>query len=89
VPNLPGITHVVADRALPPILSFPDVIGKDEADVAIHFFCMGAEDAEAFVRSFEGRVGRLVLISSCDVYRAYGPLPEAPPRSTRTRASLH
>jgi len=45
---------------------------SSDTDVAIHFFCMGAEDAKAFTRSFDGNVRRLILISSCDVYRAYG-----------------
>ena len=72
MPNLPRIVGVVAERTPPPILSFPDSIESVDADVVIHFFCMGAEDAKAFVRSFDGRVRRLVLVSSCDVYRAYG-----------------
>jgi nucleoside-diphosphate-sugar epimerase len=34
---------------------------------------------EAAVRAFEGRTQRLVLISSCDVYRAYGRLTKSEP----------
>jgi nucleoside-diphosphate-sugar epimerase len=72
VPNVAGIRSVVADRTLPPVVSFPDSILTPDTDVAIHFLCMGKDDAQAFVRSFDGRARRLVLISSCDVYRAYG-----------------
>ena len=98
VPSLPGIISVVAKGTPPPILSFPDLMVKAEAEVAIHFLCMGAEDAKAFVRSFDGRVGRLVLISSCDVYRAYGRFigtepgpPDATPldESAATRETLY
>jgi nucleoside-diphosphate-sugar epimerase len=72
IPNGSAIESVVAHRSAPPILSFPDSIQDADWDIAIHFLCMGAEDARAFVRSFDGRASRLVLISSCDVYRAYG-----------------
>jgi nucleoside-diphosphate-sugar epimerase len=72
VPNVVEIKSAIADRTPLPIVSFPDSILTEDADVAIHFLCMGTDDAEAFVRSFDGRVKRLVLISSCDVYRAYG-----------------
>ena len=81
VPNLPGIESIVVGRKPPPILSFPDSITSSDADVAIHFFCMGAEDAQAFVRTFDRPVGRLILISSCDVYRAYGRFMKTEPGS--------
>jgi nucleoside-diphosphate-sugar epimerase len=42
---------------------------------------MGQADADAAVRAFSGRAGRLVLVSSCDVYRAYGRLTKAEPGS--------
>ncbi|KAK0329529.1 hypothetical protein LTR94_036384, partial [Friedmanniomyces endolithicus] len=40
---------------------------------------MGRADAEAAVKVFGGRTHRLVLISSCDVYRAYGRLTRMEP----------
>ena len=98
VPSLPGITSVIANRTPPPIVSFPDLSASAGGDVAIHFLCMGGDDAKAFVRSFDGRVRRLVLISSCDVYRAYGrfigtepgqPDPTPLDESAPTRESLY
>lgn len=72
VPSDPTIESVIVHRAPLPIVGFPKTIQHGQWDVAIHFLCMGTQDAEAFVRSFDGRARRLILISSCDVYRAYG-----------------
>ncbi len=38
----------------------------------IHTFAMSEADAEAAVAAFRGRAARLVILSSGDVYRAYG-----------------
>jgi nucleoside-diphosphate-sugar epimerase len=71
-PAPPSCVGIVASRTDPPIVEFPAAAAGFGAHAAIHFLCMGAEDAHAFVDAFDGVVGRLVLISSCDVYRAYG-----------------
>ncbi len=46
--------------------------GVADAVVCVHAFTQ--EDAEAAVRLFRGRTGKLVVLSSGDVYRAYGVL---------------
>src|SRR5262249_62099847 len=45
----------------------------------VRMVAMGQVDADAAVRTFQGRTQRLVMISSCDVYRAYGRLTKAEP----------
>lgn len=79
VPDVPKLTSIVVERTPTPILSFPHHVFSYNADVAVHFYCMGAEDAAAFVRAFDGKVRRLVLVSSCDVYRAYGRFVKTEP----------
>jgi nucleoside-diphosphate-sugar epimerase len=55
-PLLSSIQHFRSAQAAIPVLNFP----------------MGEADARAAVRTFAGRVQRLVALSSGDVYRAYG-----------------
>src|SRR5271170_3231503 len=70
---LPESVHQIIDpHSVMPIQRFPTVLFNFGADVVIHTIAMGAADAEASVREFSGRTGRLVLLSSGDVYRAYG-----------------
>jgi nucleoside-diphosphate-sugar epimerase len=80
-----AITELVVPRTDPPIVEFPAAATSIKVDTVIHFFCMGGEDAAAFVSAFDGKANRLMLISSCDVYRAYGRftrLEPGPPDST-------
>lgn len=77
-PILPGIEHVLDPKAEYPVTDFPDRLHRDW-DVVIHMVAMGKADAEAAVRAFRDRTERLVLISSCDVYRAYGRLTKTEP----------
>jgi len=72
-PILPHVEHVRSASARYPITEFPDAVRRDW-DVVVHMVAMGRADAEAVVSTFSGRAGRLVIISSCDVYRAYGRL---------------
>lgn len=72
IPQGAHISEIVVERTPLPIIAFPSNTTQLEADAAIHFMCMGAADATAFVAAFDGKAKRLVLISSCDVYRAYG-----------------
>jgi nucleoside-diphosphate-sugar epimerase len=44
------------------------------SDVVVHMWAMTERDAESFVDGFRGVAGRAVVISSGDVYRAYGRL---------------
>lgn len=67
--DLPAeVPHIHAD-----IASLPDKHNL-EADTVIHVCAMTQEDAENALRLFRGRVGKLVVLSSGDVYRAYGVL---------------
>jgi nucleoside-diphosphate-sugar epimerase len=80
-----AITELVVPRTDPPILEFPAAATSIKVDTVIHFYCMGGEDVAAFVSAFDGKANRLMLISSCDVYRAYGRftlLEPGPPDST-------
>jgi nucleoside-diphosphate-sugar epimerase len=71
-PSAARLTEIVSPRTHPPIVEFPQETRACAPHAVIHFLCMGAEDASAFVAAFDGVANRLVLISSCDVYRAYG-----------------
>lgn len=65
----PEVRHIRADFAhLPPETFHP------APDVAIHMWAMTEADAQSFVDKFRGVVSRAVVISSGDVYRAYGRL---------------
>ncbi|KQT61499.1 hypothetical protein ASG52_01015 [Methylobacterium sp. Leaf456] len=77
-PILPAVAHVTDPTAGYPVTTFPAAVRRDW-DVVVHMVAMGAADAEAAVRAFSGRAGRLVLVSSSDVYRAYGRLTKAEP----------
>lgn len=44
------------------------------ADAVIHVYALTQEDAETVVRLFRGRTAKLIVLSSGDVYRAYGVL---------------
>lgn len=70
-PILPKIDHVLDPAARYPITAFPTELRRDW-DIVIHMVAMGETDAAA--RTFAERTSRLVLVSSCDVYRAYGRL---------------
>ena len=72
VPQARNIAEIRAAPSPAPIRTFPPALLERKFDVAIHFYCMGRPDAEAFIDAFDGLAVRLVLISSCDVYRAYG-----------------
>src|SRR5690606_39201666 len=61
-----------------PITTFPAPLRRDW-DIVVHMVAMGEADARAAVSAFAGRTNRFVLISSCDVYRAYGRLTKAEP----------
>jgi nucleoside-diphosphate-sugar epimerase len=68
-----SVGQIIDPHSVMPILRFQKGLFDFEPDVVIHTMVMGAVDGQAFVREFSGRTGRLVLLSSGDVYRAYGP----------------
>jgi len=55
-----------------PIQDFPTELYDFKPDAVIHTFAMGDTDAKAAIAAFSGRTNRLVMLSSGDVYRAYG-----------------
>ena len=77
-PILPQVRHVVDPRAEFPVTEFPPAVLQDW-DVVIHMVPMGQVDGSVAVEAFRGRVGRMVFISSCDVYRAHGRLTQLEP----------
>ncbi len=71
--SLPDCVHQILDpRSVMPIQTFPNEVFDFGPDVVIHTVAMGDADARAAVAVFAGHTGRLVLLSSGDVYRAYG-----------------
>lgn len=67
-----GVIERLQPQSPPLGAEFPGDLLGSEPDVVIHTIAMGVADAEPFVRAFSGRTGRIVLLSSGDVYRAYG-----------------
>ncbi len=68
----PGIRHVRSPLASVPVQRFPDVLTRPAPDAILHMFPVGEADAQALMARFTGIAGRVVGISSGDVYRAYG-----------------
>jgi nucleoside-diphosphate-sugar epimerase len=72
-PVLPlSVRHIHSPAAAMPVVSFPAELFEPAPDVVIHMIAMGERDARAAVDTFRNRVGRLVVLSSGDVYQAYG-----------------
>src|SRR5262252_7979103 len=63
------VTHVHGDFA-----HLPSEVFDPAPDVVVHMWAMTEMDAESFLRRFRGIASRAVVISSGDVYRAYGRL---------------
>lgn len=64
-----GVRHVHGEIAHP-----PSEIFHPAPEVVVHMWAMTEADATAFVNLFRGIAARAVVISSGDVYRAYGRL---------------
>ncbi|MEJ0025203.1 MAG: NAD-dependent epimerase/dehydratase family protein [Rhizomicrobium sp.] len=73
-PILPPVMHIRDPSAEYPIAAYPEAVRARDWDVVVLMVTMGEADARAAVDCFTGRTERLVLISSGDVYRAYGRL---------------
>jgi nucleoside-diphosphate-sugar epimerase len=74
-PILPlGVRHVHNPAAAIPVESFPPEVLKPSPDVVIHMIPTGDGDSRALVNTFLDRTRRLVVLSSGDVYQAYGRL---------------
>lgn len=71
-PSMPDVRHIRHESAGLPIVSFPPEVLELHVDVVVHMMAMGERDTRAAVEAFRGEAKRFVLISSGDVYRAYG-----------------
>lgn len=79
-PRLPAsVRHIHSGRATLPFLHFPSALSEPEPDVVLLMFPIGEDDTRAAVARFTGAAGRIVAISSGDVYRAYGRLMGSEP----------
>jgi len=67
-----GIRHIHSAAASIPVIAFPGEVLSQSFEVVIHMIAMGERDARAAVRAFAGCARRLVIVSSGDVYLAYG-----------------
>lgn len=67
------VKHFRSPEGGMPVLNFPPELLRSEFfDVVIHMIAMGERDARAAVQALTGRAQRLVVLSSGDVYLAYG-----------------
>lgn len=66
------VTYLRGDRI--DLVSFADRIKSLRPDVVIDMMAYTKNDAAQLVKTFRGLVKRVVVISSCDVYRAYDRL---------------
>ncbi|HUI84083.1 MAG TPA: NAD-dependent epimerase/dehydratase family protein [Candidatus Binatia bacterium] len=66
------VRHVHRPEAAMPVRSFPPELLTPEPDVVIHMIAMGEVDARVAANFFRGHTGRMVWISSGDVYLAFG-----------------
>lgn len=66
------VLEILNPLSLTPIDKFPRQLFEFEPEIIVHTMAMGAADAEAAVTAFAGLARRLVLLSSGDVYLAYG-----------------
>src|SRR2546430_11200628 len=67
-----AVRHVRSPQAAIPVLQFPREVLEPTPDLAVHMIPMGEDDHRGAVDALRGRTGRLVCLSSGDVYRAYG-----------------
>ena len=69
---LPTVREITDSRSVMPISHFPPELFEFDPNVVILTVTMGEADARAAVEAFTGRADRIVLLSSGDVYWAYG-----------------
>jgi nucleoside-diphosphate-sugar epimerase len=75
----PAIRHVHSDLGGLPVTGIPGELPALQPDVVLHMAPVGARDAQLVIEAFRGVAGRVVGISSMDVYRAYGVLHNKEP----------
>jgi nucleoside-diphosphate-sugar epimerase len=67
-----NVQRITDDSAGIPVLRVPAAAQRFEPDIVLHMIAMGERDAELAMSTFAGRAARIVVLSSGDVYRAYG-----------------
>lgn len=67
-----GVEHIHGEREA--LAEARPTLARFAPDVVVHMILMTEAQAEAFTRTFAGLASRAVVISSQDVYRAYGRL---------------
>lgn len=78
-PRPDGVGLIVGDRA--ELAASRDAIVRLGPDVVLHNVVVGEAHARSAVDLLDGLAGRLVMTSSCDVYRAYGRINGTEPGS--------
>src|SRR5437762_2658684 len=64
-----GVHEIIGDRRSLP--EFSGEFARFKPDVVIDIICTSQQQAQMSLDTFRGIAGRLVVLSSCDVYRAY------------------
>lgn len=70
--DLPDLSHLHGDRGQ--LAGFRDAFADLAPDVVLDMAPATEDDARTVMDTFRGLAGRVVAISSCDVYRAFGVL---------------
>ncbi len=79
-PDLPPqVRHIHHPSALTTLAEIPDEIRRMAPDVVVHMVPNGEYVARLVVDSFKGNAGRIISISSQDVYRAHGRMLRTEP----------
>jgi nucleoside-diphosphate-sugar epimerase len=78
------VQQIVNPLSIMPIQVFPPELFQFQPDVVILTIAMGADDARAAMEAFAGYTGRIVQLSSGDVYRAYGRFTQIEPGPIET-----
>ena len=67
-----GVETVTDPNAAIPITSYPKKLFHFEPQIVLHMIAMGERDGAAARNAFASIASRIVMLSSGDVYRAYG-----------------
>jgi nucleoside-diphosphate-sugar epimerase len=89
-----GTAQIIGDRNH--LIDYRDALGREKFDLVIDFILSSERQARQFMETFRGITGRAVVLSSMDVYRAWGlfyglepggpePLPVTEDSAVRTR----
>ncbi|MDQ8203234.1 NAD-dependent epimerase/dehydratase family protein [Pelagicoccus sp. SDUM812003] len=73
----PNVTHIMGDKAS--LGFYREECVEFEPDVAIHLSANNADEARAFVETFDGVVSQIVVTSNTNVYLAHARLRETEP----------